>query len=59
MMTARVTFVLLIALLCTRWLGFEDHSVFLTIALGNVVSALGMAYFFARAHGALVSGSEG
>jgi Na+-driven multidrug efflux pump len=58
MMSARVVAVLLVAVMCTRWLGLGESSIFVTIALGNVVSALGMAFFFARAHGGLVNAGE-
>jgi putative MATE family efflux protein len=46
-MVIRVVGVLGAAVVCTRWLGLGDRAVFAAIAVGNVVSALGMAALFA------------
>ena len=39
LMAARAIGVLTIALVCTQWFGLDDRSVFITVAIGNVVSA--------------------
>jgi len=49
-MVLRVTGVLVIALVCTQWLGMADRAVFTTIALGNVVSAAVMLGLFLYIH---------
>lgn len=50
LMTARVGGVLGVALYCTQGLGLGEHAVFMTIAAGNVLSALAMIALFVHTH---------
>ncbi|HUI27421.1 MAG TPA: MATE family efflux transporter [Candidatus Kryptonia bacterium] len=48
LMATRALGVLTVALICTQWLGFGDRSVFITVAIGNVISAGLMTTLFVR-----------
>jgi Na+-driven multidrug efflux pump len=55
LMSTRVVGVLAVALVCTQWLGMGDRAVFITVAVGNVVSAGLMTTLFVRAQRAIRS----
>ena len=44
----RVIAVLIVAVICTRWLGMADRAVFATVAAGNVMSATVLLVLFVR-----------
>jgi putative MATE family efflux protein len=47
-MALRVIGVVVVALICTQWLGLGDQAVFFTVAAGNVTSAAVMVVLFLR-----------
>ncbi|HVN87462.1 MAG TPA: MATE family efflux transporter [Candidatus Binatia bacterium] len=50
LMSVRVVAVLAVALFCTQWLGLADRSVYITVAVANVLSAGLMTTLFVRVH---------
>jgi len=59
LMVTRIGAVLAVALLCTQWLGMTERAVFVTIAAGNVLSAIAMILLFARTHRELTGAVQG
>ena len=53
LMALRVAAVLTVALICTQWLGMADRSVYITVAVANVLSAGVMTTLFVRAQRAV------
>ena len=45
-LVVRVAGVLVAAVVCTQWLGLDEHAVFAAIAAGNVLSAVVMVFLF-------------